>query len=452
MRPRKRDVLVFTPLKYLSGYLQDLIKSKLWIKVLIGMFLGILFGILMGPDTGFVREDISATITSWTALPGNVFLKLVQMIMIPLVVSSIIQGIAGGDNADQLKKIGPGIGIYFVITTVVAIIIGISLALLINPGNYSGFEAEKLVTLDVDEMLSDNGDAVPFPLRITNLLPSNPLQAFLSGEMLSIVLFSIIIGIALINIESKTAQPLIGLFYTIQEVCMTVIKWAMKIAPFAVFGLIAQIIAKIGYSALTGLAVYVVTVLAGLTILMLLYLTLIQFFTRISPGNFLRSTRDLLLLAFSVASSAAVMPLSMKTLEEKFKVNPSISRFIIPIGATVNMNGTALYQAVATIFIAQVYGFDLSMMNILLIVVTTVAASIGTPSSPGAGIVILGTVLSSVGIPIEGIAMIIGVDSFLGMSRAAVNVAGDLTATLIFDKMNSPAANLEAAPTTTPQG
>lgn len=154
-----------------------------------------------------------------------------------------------------------------------------------------------------------------------------------------------------------------------------------------------------------------------------------------APRMFLRETKDLLLLAFSVASSAAVMPMSMKTLEERLDVEPSISRFIIPIGATVNMNGTALYQAVATIFIAQVYGIELTTAHILLIVTTTVAASIGTPSSPGAGIVILGTVLSGVGIPLEGIAMIIGVDSFLGMCRAAVNVAGDMTASVLFDRV-----------------
>ncbi|MCC5918343.1 MAG: dicarboxylate/amino acid:cation symporter [Cryomorphaceae bacterium] len=425
----------FRPIKLLNHYLQSLVESKLWVKVLTGMFLGIGFGVLLGPDVGLISQDKVELITSWTALPGNVFLRLVQMIMIPLVVSSIIQGIAGGDNAEQLKTVGARIGIYFLVTTAVAIAIGVLIALVVKPGNFASMVTDD-VGAQTSAMVADQlASERSLPSRITNLLPSNPLQAILGGEMLSIVIFSIVIGIALTNIRQEAANPLVGVLFATQEVCMTVIKWAMKIAPFAVFGLISQIIARVGFGALLSLGVYVLTVIVGLLILLALYLIILKFFAGMAPRMFLRETKDLLLLAFSVASSAAVMPMSMKTLEERLDVEPSISRFIIPIGATVNMNGTALYQAVATIFIAQVYGIELTTAHILLIVTTTVAASIGTPSSPGAGIVILGTVLSGVGIPLEGIAMIIGVDSFLGMCRAAVNVAGDMTASVLFDRV-----------------
>jgi len=215
---------------------------------------------------------------------------------------------------------------------------------------------------------------------------------------------------------------------------MTVVRWAMLLAPYAVFGLLAQLTSKIGLDALLGMAVYVATVLAGLALLLVLYLVALFVFTRHSPVSFLKSTRDVLLLAFSTSSSAAVIPLSIKTAEEKLGVRPSVSQFIVPLGATINMNGTALYQAVAAVFLAQVYGIDLGLGAMVLIVAMTVGASIGSPATPGVGIVILAMVLSTVGIPPAGIALIMGVDRILDMSRTAINVAGDLLACKLMDR------------------
>jgi Na+/H+-dicarboxylate symporter len=253
-------------------------------------------------------------------------------------------------------------------------------------------------------------------------------------QMLQIVLFSVFIGIALITLPTEQAQPLLALLGSLQAVSMRVVGWAMRLAPLAVFGLLARITANLGIDALLGLGVYVLTVLLGLLLLLVVYLVIAAFAGGWSPGAFLRSARDVQLLGFSTSSSAAVMPLSIKTAEEKLGVRPSIAQFMVPLGATINMDGTALYQAVATVFLAQVTGVDLSAGALALIVVTTVGASIGAPSTPGVGIVLLSMVLTNAGIPPQAIGLIIGVDRILDMSRTAVNVTGDLTACLVMDR------------------
>jgi Na+/H+-dicarboxylate symporter len=227
---------------------------------------------------------------------------------------------------------------------------------------------------------------------------------------------------------------MLDLLGSLQEVCMTVVRWAMLLAPVAVFGLLAQLTAKLGLDALLGMAVYVGTVLAGLLLLFMLYLVIIFLLARHSPLAFMRSVRDVLLLAFSTSSSAAVMPLSIKTAEEKLRVRPSVSQFVIPLGATINMNGTALYQGVAALFLAQVFGIEISIGGMAFIVLTAVGASIGAPATPGVGIVILSMVLGTAGIPAAGIALIMGVDRILDMSRTAINVAGDLVAAKLMDR------------------
>lgn len=252
--------------------------------------------------------------------------------------------------------------------------------------------------------------------------------------MLQVVMFAMIMGVALVMMNPAQSKPLLDLMSSLQEVCMTVVSWAMHLAPLAVFGLMAQLTSKIGLDAILGMGVYVGTVLTGLLILMSLYLVLVYLFSHQRPASFLRSTRDVLLLAFSTSSSAAVMPLSIKTAEEKLQVHPSVSQFVIPLGATINMNGTALYQGVATVFLAQVFAVDLSTGALLLVIVTAVGASIGSPGTPGVGIVILAMVLETVGIPVAGIVLIMGVDRILDMSRTAVNVCGDLVAAKLMNR------------------
>jgi Na+/H+-dicarboxylate symporter len=423
-------------LKSLNSYLQKLVESKLWLKVIIALFLGVGAGILISPGMGWVPVNVSQPLGSWLALPGKLFLKLVQMIMIPLIFASIIRGIASNDE-EQLRKMGLGVVVYFVFTTVISITIGTVITLLIKPGDLIHKLSAQEHSETVGNLAMENG-TVPgwndIPNAISELLPDNPLASMVTGEMLSIVIFTIIIGIAITALTKNMQQPIMTLLSAIQEICMTVVNWAMKLVPIAVFGLMAQLSSSIGVNSLGGIGLYFAVVLLGLFLLLCIYLLIVGIVGKRNPFDFLKKIRDVQLLAFSTTSSAAVMPLSLKTAEDKLKITPSVSNFIIPIGATVNMDGTAIYQCITTLFIAQAYGLEMSLLNIVLVMVTIVAASIGTPAIPGGGVVILASVLQGAGIPTEGIVIIIGVERILGMFRTAINVTGDLTACIVFDK------------------
>jgi Na+/H+-dicarboxylate symporter len=272
------------------------------------------------------------------------------------------------------------------------------------------------------------------PRQITKILPENPVVAMVEARMMHIVIFSIFIGIALLAMSPKKSKPLLELLGSLQAVCLIVVGWAMKLAPLAVFGLMAKLTSTIGLEGLVGMAGYVGTVLLGLLLLLVFYLLIVAFIGKRSPWTFLKEAREVQLLAFSTSSSAAVMPLSLKTAEDGLKIRPSIAQFMIPLGATSNMDGTALYQGVATVFLAQVFGLELSVAALALVVFTAVMASIGAPATPGVGIVILASVLESAGIPGSGVALIIGVDRILDMSRCVINVTGDLTACTVMDR------------------
>ncbi len=423
-------------LKSLHIYLQKLVEGKLWLKVIIGLFLGVGLGLLISPQNGWVDKTVADTLGNWLALPGILFLKLVQMIMIPLIVASIITGIVSNDK-ETLKKLGGGVLLYFIGTTAISVTIGSMLAQLMKPGSLihqqASAEHKQTVGAAKDE-LGLSFDLNSIPEAISELLPENPLASMVSGEMLSIVIFAIIIGVAIISLAEELLRPIKLLLSAIQEICMTVVKWAMILVPVAVLGLMAQLTSSVGLSSLTGLSYYVFVVLVGLLILVVIYLLFVTFFGKRNPILFLKKIKDVQLLAFSTTSSAAVMPLSLKTAEEELQVDTTVSNFIIPIGATVNMDGTALYQTTTTLFVAQAYGLEMSLFNIITVVITIVAASIGTPAIPGGGVVVLASVLSSSGIPAEGIIIIIGVERLLGMFRTAVNVTGDLTACMVFNR------------------
>ena len=421
----------FKSLRSFEVYLRSLVEAKLWVKVVVSMGIGIVAGILLSPGTGLISENASVVTGDWLALPGKLFLKLVQMIMIPLIFASIITGIVSV-GGEQLKKMGLGVGGYFIATTAVSITFGVLLAQIIRPG--------ALMQQQPPPGISDNGDMSSarafqdIPGAISDLLPENPLASMVSGEMLAIVTFTIIVGVAMVQLDTALRKPLLNLLAAVQEICMTVVKWAMRLVPYAVFGLMAQLTARIGISSLQGIGLYVVTVLAGLFLLLILYMLIVTFAGRQNPFVFLKKIRDVQLLAFSTTSSAAVMPLSIKTAQEELNVEKSVSNFLIPVGATINMDGTAIYQCISTLFIAQVYGLEMSLPGIALMMCTIVAASIGTPAIPGGGVIILASVLQSAGIPTEGIVIIIGVERILGMFRTAINVTGDLTACVVFNR------------------
>ncbi len=420
-------------LKHLSDHLAALVERRLWLKVLIGMALGLVAGALLGPSVGLVEPRTGSLIGNWLALPGQLFLAIIQMIVLPLVVASVIRGIAASENLEQLRKLGLAVSGYFIATTAVAALVGLWLAGVLQPGRAlsGGFAGSSSAASE------SAAPAVPrvadLPEAMIGLLPGNPLSSMVQGEMLQVVIFSMVVGIALVSMVPAQSKPLLDLLGSLQQVCMTVVRWAMRLAPLAVFGLMARLTSQIGFEALISMAFYVATVLLGLLLMLVLYMVLLYSFAGQTPFGFVRATRDLLLLAFSTSSSAAVMPLSIKTAEEQFQVRPSISQFVIPLGATINMNGTALYQGVAAMFLAQVYGIDLGSGGMLLVVAMAVGAAVGSPGTPGVGIVILAMVLASVGIPPEGVALLMGVDRILDMSRTAINVAGDVVAAKLLD-------------------
>jgi Na+/H+-dicarboxylate symporter len=438
-------VLEIRSLNNLSIHLDRLIKGRLWLKVIIALILGAGLGIVINPSTGLVSESFSLSLASWLDLPGQVFMRLVQMIMIPLIFASIISGIVS-NTSGNLKTFGLRLLLYFVFTTVVAISIGLFVTLIMKPGQYifkmGGFpnSDEKLMGVNEQNSLSQS-----IPETISNLIPNNPLESILMGEMLGVVIFTIIIGVAITQLKDDSARPIVRLVEAIQKICMIIVSWAMILVPYAVFGLMAALLSKIGIEVFLGLGYYMLVVILGLLLLMVFYLIMVFVVTRKNPFRFLNRIREPQLLAFSTASSAAVMPVSMKTADEKLGVSSNISDFVIPVGATINMDGTALFQCVTTIFMAQAYGIELSLINLVLITSTVVAASIGTPAIPGGGVIILASVLQSVGIPIDGLIVIIGIDRILGMFRTAVNVTGDLTACVIFNKFYSAVSKTQSS-------
>lgn len=428
-------------LKHAAVHLQELVRTHLWAQVLAGMVLGIAVGVLLGPSVGWVAPRTARVAGDWLALPGMLFLSLIQMIIIPLIVTAIIRGLAASNDAEQLKRNGLWLGVYFVATTIVAITIGIGLALALEPGAYIDPASMRAATerppeIDLGAVAAgeEGLDLGELPEQVISIFPTNPLLSMVEGQMLQVVLFATLVGIALLNLAAESAKPILDLLGSVQELTMKIVGWAMRIAPLAVFGLLARQMVTTGIEALVGLAAYVLTFLAGMAILLVVYLLIVRFLGDGRPLRFLAGVRDAQLLAFSTDSSAATMPVTIRVAEEELGVRPSVSQFVIPIGASVNMGGSALYQGLATVFMAQVYGMDLPVAALVALVVTALGASIGTPATPGVGIVVLATVLTSAGVPVAGLGLILGVDQILERFRTVLNVSGDLAACTVMDR------------------
>jgi Na+/H+-dicarboxylate symporter len=352
------------------------------------------------------------------------------MIVVPLVVASIVRGLAANNNPDAIKKNGLIALAFIVLSTAVAATIGIGLALNIQPGQF--VDASALMDANSITVTGVSAQGFPaiseLPNKVSELIPKNPLASMASGEMLQVILFAAVLGAAMLAIPAQQSKPLFDLMGALQEVSLRIVSWAMLLAPIAVFGLITRLVANLGIDVLAGMAVYVSTVVLGLLLVGLLYFVVAKVTLAQPLGQFFKNVRELLLLSFSTSSSAAVMPITLQVVEDKLLVTPEIARFLVPLGATINMTGTALYQGVATVFLAQVFNVDLSLSSYFFIVTMSVAASIGSPATPGAGIIILSMVLEGVGIPAAGIALILGVDRILDMLRTSVNVLGDVVA------------------------
>lgn len=441
-------------LKFLAERFNRLTKGRLWLQVLIGMALGIATGLLINPDTGFVSRPTANVLSEWLALPGNLFLAFIQMIVVPLILASIVRGIAAATDVRQLKSTGIGLAFYFVGSTIAAAVLGVVIGLVLKPGNYVDRVAVPIaqVTEQVASLPEEGEETeaaktfslVSIPGEITEMLPTNPLGSIVRGDMLQIVIFAIVLGVGLLSVPPESSKPLFELLGSVQEICMAIVAAVMTFAPVAVFGMLAQVMIKTGPGILAGLGAYAAVVIFGMAILLAVYLAIAAVLGRRSPLFMLRSIREPFLLGFSTNSSAATMPITVKTAEEVLKVRPSLAQFIVPLGATMNMGGTALYQALATIFMAQFYQIELPTGVLLALVATTVGASIGTPAVPGVGIVVLASVLSSVGVPLTGLALIVGLDRILERFRTSLNVTGDLVACVVMDRFVPAATSRES--------
>ena len=412
-------------------------KLELHWKILIGMFLGVLFAFIMvnfswGPE--FVSDFIKPF--------GTIFINALKLIAVPLILASLIKGISDLKDISKLSKMGGRtIGIY-ILTTVIAVTIGLGIVNIIKPGNsiseatrlelvenYSGDANEKIMAAAKQQ---ESG-----PLQaLVDLVPSNIFKAASdNGNMLQVIFFAIFFGIGLILIPEKQAKPVKDFFDGFNEVILKLIDLIMLAAPYGVFALLAALVVEAPSADLfKALAWYAICVLLGLAIMIGFYILVVYIFTKRSPSFFIKGISPAQLLAFSTSSSAATLPVTMERVEEHLGVEEEVTSFVLPIGATVNMDGSSLYQAVAAVFIAQAFGMDLDLYTQLCIIVTATLASIGSAAVPGAGMVMLVIVLAQAGIPEAGLALIFAVDRPLDMCRTVVNVTGDATVSMLVAK------------------
>jgi Na+/H+-dicarboxylate symporter len=421
-------------LKHLSSRVMILVETKLWAKVLAGMILGILFGFLFSQEGPFAQSIQSHgakvdVLFNWLGLPAKFFLKLIQMVIIPLIIASVIRGLASTNDVTQMKSLGLRYSLFVLMTSAIASVVGLFWASIIKPGAGLMLKGGSGVTDAQDS--ADVGFAFQ-PEFLVNVLPTNPLASIVEGQMLDVVVLSIIGGVALISIDHKQSKSVMDLLEVVQEVCMTVISWAMRLAPIAVFGMMAQVAGTTGARALQSMGLYVVASFIGFASFVIIYSLLVAFTRRISHLKFLKKIVTPCLLAFSTSSSAATMPLSMKVAEEELNVEPSVARFLIPLGTTVNMAGSVIWHTTAVLFLSQAYDINLSIMQVGFVVATSIGSAIGSPGVPGVGIGVLSAVLLKVGIPIEGVGLIMGVDRLVDMGCTVVNVTGDLAGAVIF--------------------
>ena len=402
------------------------------------MIIGLGVGLILGADVGIgLDDDTLDSLSSYLKIPANIFLSVILMIIVPLIFASIVVAIANLGVKEKIKTLGFGIGIYFVITTTIAILVAITLASIIAPGSILDLTAlQETHELSEDDLkVTDGFSFDDIPNAVSNIIPSNPIESYLEGQMFSILVMALIVGLSMTVLPKESVKPLLDLLESIQKITLHILLISMKIVPFAVFGLIVGMVAKVGIETMGGLGVYMGTVIAGLGVMLLVYSLILKFVAKRSISSTFSKFRNPQTLAFSTASSMATMPVTLKTAEEDLKIDTRVSKFVIPLGTTVNMDGTALYQVIAVFFLAQLFAIELSIISILVIIITSLLASIGTPAVPGAGVIILSTILVTVGIPPVCILLLISVDRILDMIRTMVNVTGDLTASCVFDKI-----------------
>jgi len=405
---------------------------KLYTKISIGLIAGAIAGVSSNLIAGSTGSTAMADLIIKIEPIGIAWIRAITAIVIPLVVASLVVGAASLGDLRTLGRIGGKTVGYYLGTTAIAVSIGIIISNIVKPG--SGIaEESKAALLDTFGGQAagriELADEVPGVIdMLLSMIPSNPIQAAAQGDMLPLILFTLVFGAAASLLGAEHKRVLIGFFDAVNHVAMTIIHWIMKLAPYAVFALIAGVTARFGFDILQSLIVYALCVMGGLAIHAFgTYGLAVRFLAKLRPWDFYRRIREVPLLGFSTSSSNATLPVTIATAKEKLGVSGRVASFVLPLGATVNMDGTALYQGVAVMFIAQVFGIDLHWTQQLVVVLTATLASIGAAGVPSAGIITLAIVLRQANVPETGIALILGVDRILDMCRTAVNVTGDLS-------------------------
>ncbi|HBV66765.1 MAG TPA: dicarboxylate/amino acid:cation symporter [Clostridiales bacterium] len=389
-------------------------KMQLTTKIFIGLALGILLGIILQPNPGIADSYIKPF--------GTLFLNLIKLVIVPLVFSSLVVGTCSMDDVRKLGRIGGKTMAYYLMTTAFAVTIGLVLANITNVGGGYTIPVDATAPVLETPNITDT---------LLNIIPSNPLKALVDGNMLQVISFALIVGAGIIGIGEK-GKNLQSFFDSFAEVMYKIIGVVMEYAPIGVFALITPVVAHNGPAVLLPLLSLILVVYAGCIIHALFtYSSTVYFFAKVTPLQFFKGIAPAMVFAFTTASSSATLPINMKRTEENLGVPKSICSFTLPLGATVNMDGTAIYQGVSAFFIAQVYGINLPISAQLVIILTATLASIGTAGVPGAGMIMLGMVLQSVGLPMEGIALIAGVDRILDMMRTMINITGDSACSVI---------------------
>lgn len=388
---------------------------KLTTKIILGLGIGVAVGLLLTNN-----PDIA---TTYIQPIGTLFINMIKMIIVPLVLSSLIVGASSIGDIKALGRIGGKTFIYYLLTTGIAVAIGLSMGTLFQPGSGLSIPAEaEAVAQEAPSIIT----------TLLNMVPSNPLQGLVEGNMLQIIIFALFLGIGATTLPDDKGKPFISFFDSLAETMYNITSFIMELAPYGIFGLIVPVVATNGISVLLPLIKVIMAVyIGGLIHSVIVYSSAVKVFGKISPIKFFKGVMPAALTAFSTTSSSGTLPVSIKCVKENLGVSDKIASFVLPLGATINMDGTAIYQGVCALFIAQVYGIDLTAAQYSTIILTATLASIGTAGVPGAGLIMLSLVLQSVGLPLEGIALIAGIDRILDMARTTVNVVGDTSAAIV---------------------
>lgn len=386
-------------------------RINLLTQIFIAFVIAIILGIIFGPSIDVLKPF------------GDLFLRLIKFVIVPLVLASLVVGVAGTGDIRKLGLMGGKTIVYYLVTTVIAILIGLSFGLFMSPG--TGLDISK------DVAAGEVKEAPSIINTFLNIIPTNPIQALVEANILQIIFFAIFLGIG-ITLLGDRGKALYNFFDDFANVMYKITKIVMAVAPLGVLGLIAPVVGNYGASVLLPLLKLILAVaLACILHALIVYSLAVKLFAKMNPLTFFKGIMPAAFVAFSTCSSSGTLPVTMQNTQQNLGVSNRVSSFVLPLGATINMDGTAIYQGVAALFVAQFFGIELTIMQMVMIVITATLASIGTAGVPGAGLIMLTMVLSAVGLPLEGIALIAGIDRILDMFRTSINVVGDASAAVV---------------------